>query len=173
MCLAAQPWKLIHMFISFLKAIPDGFEIESQPSEEPIEGQDLQLSCNADNYTYENLQWYRLNLSKLHDEEGNPLVLDCKNVHHYATKMQGDLRFQPDSNDATLLLTIPNISLGEEGDYVCEVQNRKTREKHCHKKYISVQGEGPQGKAGVTEESWCSCCHQLPNPSPGEATQAS
>uniref|UniRef100_A0A8B9TS81 Vascular endothelial growth factor receptor 3 n=1 Tax=Anas platyrhynchos TaxID=8839 RepID=A0A8B9TS81_ANAPL len=129
-----------------------GFEIESQPSEEPIEGQDLQLSCNADNYTYENLQWYRLNLSKLHDEEGNPLVLDCKNVHHYATKMQGELRFQPDSNDATLLLTIPNISLGEEGDYVCEVQNRKTREKHCHKKYISVQAlEIPRLKQNLTD----------------------
>ncbi|XP_034634655.1 vascular endothelial growth factor receptor 3 isoform X3 [Trachemys scripta elegans] len=129
--------RLIYFYVT---TIPDGFEIESQPSEEPIEGQDLRMSCNADNYTYENLQWYRLNLSKLHDEEGNPLVLDCKNVHHYATKMQGELRFEPDSNDAALLLTIPNISLGEEGDYVCEVQNRKTREKHCQKKYISVQG---------------------------------
>uniref|UniRef100_A0A8C4PB06 Vascular endothelial growth factor receptor 3 n=1 Tax=Dromaius novaehollandiae TaxID=8790 RepID=A0A8C4PB06_DRONO len=141
--------RLIYFYVT---TIPDGFEIESQPSEEPIEGQDLQLSCNADNYTYENLQWYRLNLSKLHDEEGNPLVLDCKNVHHYATKMQGELRFQPDSNDATLLLTIPNISLGEEGDYVCEVQNRKTREKHCHKKYISVQAlEIPRLKQNLTD----------------------
>uniref|UniRef100_A0A452J0J7 Vascular endothelial growth factor receptor 3 n=1 Tax=Gopherus agassizii TaxID=38772 RepID=A0A452J0J7_9SAUR len=127
--------RLIYFYVT------NGFEIESQPSEEPIEGQDLRLSCNADNYTYENLQWYRLNLSKLHHEEGNPLILDCKNVHHYATKMQGELHFKPDSNDAALLLTIPNISLREEGDYVCEVQNRKTREKHCHKKYISVQGE--------------------------------
>uniref|UniRef100_A0A8C3KK75 Vascular endothelial growth factor receptor 3 n=1 Tax=Calidris pygmaea TaxID=425635 RepID=A0A8C3KK75_9CHAR len=141
--------RLIYFYVT---TIPDGFEIESQPSEEPIEGQDLQLSCNADNYTYENLQWYRLNLSKLHDEEGNPLVLDCKNVHLYATKMQGELRFQPDSNDATLLLTIPNISLGEEGDYVCEVQNRKTREKHCHKKYISVQAlEIPRLKQNLTD----------------------
>ncbi|XP_068018519.1 vascular endothelial growth factor receptor 3 isoform X2 [Melanerpes formicivorus] len=141
--------RLIYFYVT---TIPDGFEIESQPSEEPIEGQDLQLSCNADNYTYENLQWYRLNLSKLHDEEGNPLVLDCKNVHHYATKMQGELRFKPDSNDATLLLTIPNISLGEEGDYVCEVQNRKTREKHCHKKYISVQAlEIPRLKQNLTD----------------------
>ncbi|KFV72943.1 Vascular endothelial growth factor receptor 3, partial [Struthio camelus australis] len=141
--------RLIYFYVT---TIPDGFEIESQPSEEPMEGQDLQLSCNADNYTYENLQWYRLNLSKLHDEEGNPLVLDCKNVHHYATKMQGELRFQPDSNDATLLLTIPNISLGEEGDYVCEVQNRKTREKHCHKKYISVQAlEIPRLKQNLTD----------------------
>uniref|UniRef100_A0A8C3HAA7 Vascular endothelial growth factor receptor 3 n=1 Tax=Chrysemys picta bellii TaxID=8478 RepID=A0A8C3HAA7_CHRPI len=141
--------RLIYFYVT---TIPDGFEIESQPSEEPIEGQDLRMSCNADNYTYENLQWYRLNLSKLHDEEGNPLVLDCKNVHHYATKMQGELRFEPDSNDAALLLTIPNISLGEEGDYVCEVQNRKTREKHCQKKYISVQAlEVPRLKQNLTD----------------------
>uniref|UniRef100_A0A8C8STW9 Vascular endothelial growth factor receptor 3 n=1 Tax=Pelusios castaneus TaxID=367368 RepID=A0A8C8STW9_9SAUR len=140
--------RLIYFYVT---TIPDGFEIESQPSEEPIEGQDLRLSCNADNYTYENLQWYRLNLSKLHNEEGNPLVLDCKNVHRYATKMLGELHFEPDSNDAALLLTIPNISLGEEGDYVCEVQNRKTREKHCHKKYISVQGEVPRLKQNLTD----------------------
>uniref|UniRef100_A0A8C8SSF0 Vascular endothelial growth factor receptor 3 n=1 Tax=Pelusios castaneus TaxID=367368 RepID=A0A8C8SSF0_9SAUR len=141
--------RLIYFYVT---TIPDGFEIESQPSEEPIEGQDLRLSCNADNYTYENLQWYRLNLSKLHNEEGNPLVLDCKNVHRYATKMLGELHFEPDSNDAALLLTIPNISLGEEGDYVCEVQNRKTREKHCHKKYISVQAlEVPRLKQNLTD----------------------
>uniref|UniRef100_A0A452J0L7 Vascular endothelial growth factor receptor 3 n=1 Tax=Gopherus agassizii TaxID=38772 RepID=A0A452J0L7_9SAUR len=141
--------RLIYFYVT---TIPDGFEIESQPSEEPIEGQDLRLSCNADNYTYENLQWYRLNLSKLHHEEGNPLILDCKNVHHYATKMQGELHFKPDSNDAALLLTIPNISLREEGDYVCEVQNRKTREKHCHKKYISVQAlEVPRLKQNLTD----------------------
>uniref|UniRef100_A0A452J0N8 Vascular endothelial growth factor receptor 3 n=1 Tax=Gopherus agassizii TaxID=38772 RepID=A0A452J0N8_9SAUR len=138
--------RLIYFYVT------NGFEIESQPSEEPIEGQDLRLSCNADNYTYENLQWYRLNLSKLHHEEGNPLILDCKNVHHYATKMQGELHFKPDSNDAALLLTIPNISLREEGDYVCEVQNRKTREKHCHKKYISVQAlEVPRLKQNLTD----------------------
>ncbi|KAH0629830.1 hypothetical protein JD844_012244 [Phrynosoma platyrhinos] len=127
--------RLIYFYVT---TIPDGFEIESQPSEELIEGQDLRLSCNADNYTYENLQWYRLNLSTLHDEEGNPMVLDCKNVHHYATKMQGELHFKHSSNYAALTLTIPSISLEDEGDYVCEVQNRENNEKHCHKRYISV-----------------------------------
>lgn len=69
------------------------------------------------------------------------MVLDCKNVHHYATKMQGELHFKPNSNYAALTLTIPNISLEDEGDYVCEVQNRENSEKHCHKKYISVHGK--------------------------------
>ncbi|KAJ6667882.1 hypothetical protein lerEdw1_016203 [Lerista edwardsae] len=141
--------RLVYFYVT---TIPNGFEIESQPSEEPIEGQDLKLSCNADNYTYENLQWYRLNLSKLHDEEGNPLVLDCKNVHHYATKMQGKLHFKPNSNYAALTLTIPNISLEDEGDYVCEVQNRENSEKHCHKKYISVHAlEVPRLKQNLSD----------------------
>ncbi|XP_053232936.1 vascular endothelial growth factor receptor 3 isoform X2 [Podarcis raffonei] len=140
--------RLIYFYVT---TIPNGFEIESQPSEEPIEGQDLRLSCNADNYTYENLQWYRLNLSTLHDEEGNPLVLDCKNVHHYATKMQGELHFKPNSNYAALTLTIPSISLEDEGDYVCEVQNRENSEKHCHKRYISVHAlEVPRLKQNLS-----------------------
>ncbi|KAM4748526.1 vascular endothelial growth factor receptor 3 [Rhinophrynus dorsalis] len=132
---AGRDERLIYFYVT---TIPDGFRIESQPSEEPIEGQNVSLSCHADNYTYENLQWYRLNLLTLHDAEGNPLVLDCKNVHQYAARLQGTLQHQTGSNSAALVLNIPNISLEEEGDYVCEVQNRKTREKHCQKKYISV-----------------------------------
>ncbi|XP_053574623.1 vascular endothelial growth factor receptor 3 [Bombina bombina] len=132
---AGRDERLIYFYVT---TIPDGFRIEPQPSDEPVEGQNVSLSCHADNYTYENLQWYRLNLLTLHDAEGNPLVLDCKNVHQYAARMQGELQYQPGSNNAALVLNIPNISLEEEGDYVCEVQNRKTREKHCHKKYISV-----------------------------------
>ncbi|XP_018107492.1 vascular endothelial growth factor receptor 3 isoform X1 [Xenopus laevis] len=132
---AGRDERLIYFYVT---TIPDGFRIEPQPSEEPIEGQNVSLSCHADSYTYENLQWYRLNLLTLHDAEGNPLVLDCKNVHQYAARIEGQLQHQPGSNSAALVLNIPNISLEEEGDYVCEVQNRKTREKHCQKKYISV-----------------------------------
>ena len=72
-------------------AIPDGFSIESEPSEEPLEGQTVRLSCRADNYTYEHLHWYRLNLSTLHDAQGNPLLLDCKNVHLFATPLAASL----------------------------------------------------------------------------------
>lgn len=132
---------LLTMTIFFFTAIPDGFRIDPQPSQEPIEGQNLSLSCHADNYTYENLQWYRLNLLTLHDAEGNPLVLECRNVHQYAARMKGEMRQQSGTNTAALVLNIPNISLEDEGDYVCEVQNRKTREKHCQKKYISVLRE--------------------------------
>lgn len=70
-----QDERLIYFYVT---TIPDGFSIESEPSEDPLEGQSVRLSCRADNYTYEHLRWYRLNLSTLHDAQGNPLLLDCK-----------------------------------------------------------------------------------------------
>lgn len=103
----------------------------------------MRLSCQADNYTYEHLRWYRLNLSTLHDAHGNPLLLDCKNVHLFATPLAATLEeAAPGARHATLSLTIPHVTPEHEGDYVCEVQDRHSRDKHCHKKYLSVQGEG-------------------------------
>ncbi|XP_069055619.1 vascular endothelial growth factor receptor 3 isoform X1 [Pleurodeles waltl] len=130
--------RLIYFYVT---TIPDGFRVELHPSEEPVEGQNVSLSCKADNYTYENLQWYRLDLQTLHDAEGNPLVLDCKNVHLHATRLQGELHFDSESNNAALVMNIPAITIEEEGEYVCEMQNRKTREKHCHMKYIAVAAQ--------------------------------
>lgn len=128
-------------------AIPDGFSIEWEPSEEPLEGQAVRLSCRADNYTYEHLRWYRLNLSTLHDAHGNPLLLDCKNVHLFATPLAANLEeAAPGTRHTTLSLTIPHVAPEHEGDYVCEVQDRRSHDKHCHKKYLSVQGEA--GRAG-------------------------
>lgn len=130
-------------------AIPDGFSIESEPSEEPLEGQAVRLSCRADNYTYEHLHWYRLNLSTLHDAQGNPLLLDCKNVHLFATPLAASLEEgAPGEPHATLTLTIPSVAPEHEGDYVCEVQDRRSHDKHCHKKYLSVQGEASRGQRG-------------------------
>lgn len=141
-----------HSGSSFHPAIPDGFSIESEPSEEPLEGQAVRLSCRADNYTYENLRWYRLNLSTLHDAHGNPLLLDCKNVHLFATPLAASLEeAEPGVRHTTLSLTIPHVVPEHEGDYVCEVQDRRSHDKHCHKKYLSVQGEvGRAGRGGLT-----------------------
>ncbi|KAM9311305.1 vascular endothelial growth factor receptor 3 [Gastrophryne carolinensis] len=147
---AGRDERLIYFYVT---TIPEGFHIDPQPSKVPIEGQNLSLSCNADSYTYKNMQWYRLNLHTLHDAEGNPLVLECKNVHQYAAPMKGELQTLPGSNFDSLVLNIPNISLEDEGDYVCEVQNRLTQEKHCQKRYISVLAqEAPQMKFDLTDK---------------------
>ncbi|XP_055286716.1 vascular endothelial growth factor receptor 3 isoform X2 [Moschus berezovskii] len=138
-----QDERLIYFYVA---TIPDGFSIESEPSEEPLEGQAVRLSCRADNYTYEHLRWYRLNLSTLHDAQGNPLLLDCKNVHLFATPLAASLEeVAPGEPHATLTLTIPSVTPEHEGDYVCEVQDRRSHDKHCHKKYLSVQAlEAPR-----------------------------
>uniref|UniRef100_A0A8D2BZ82 Vascular endothelial growth factor receptor 3 n=1 Tax=Sus scrofa TaxID=9823 RepID=A0A8D2BZ82_PIG len=145
-----QDERLIYFYVT---TIPDGFSIESEPSEEPLEGQTVRLSCRADNYTYEHLRWYRLNLSMLHDAHGNPLLLDCKNVHLFATPLAASLEeAAPGVRHATLSLTIPSVALEHEGDYVCEVQDRRSHDKHCHKKYLSVQAlEAPRLTQNLTD----------------------
>ncbi|XP_036170562.1 vascular endothelial growth factor receptor 3 isoform X4 [Myotis myotis] len=145
-----QDERLIYFYVT---TIPDGFSIESEPSEEPLEGQAVRLSCQADNYTYEHLRWYRLNLSTLHDAHGNPLLLDCKNVHLFATPLAATLEeAAPGARHATLSLTIPHVTPEHEGDYVCEVQDRHSQDKHCHKKYLSVQAlEAPRLTQNLTD----------------------
>uniref|UniRef100_A0A4W5KVW8 Ig-like domain-containing protein n=1 Tax=Hucho hucho TaxID=62062 RepID=A0A4W5KVW8_9TELE len=49
--------KLIYFYVT---TIPEGFSVELGPSEEPLEQEEVSLSCIADNYTYEQLTWYRL-----------------------------------------------------------------------------------------------------------------
>uniref|UniRef100_A0A8C0WN73 Vascular endothelial growth factor receptor 3 n=1 Tax=Castor canadensis TaxID=51338 RepID=A0A8C0WN73_CASCN len=145
-----QDERLIYFYVT---TIPDGFSIESEPSEEPLEGQSVRLSCRADNYTYEHLRWYRLNLSTLHDAHGNPLLLDCKNVHLFATPLDASLEeAAPGARHATLSLNIPRVAPEDEGDYVCEVQDRRSQDKHCHKKYLSVQAlEAPRLTQNLTD----------------------
>ncbi|NP_032055.1 vascular endothelial growth factor receptor 3 precursor [Mus musculus] len=145
-----QDERLIYFYVT---TIPDGFSIESEPSEDPLEGQSVRLSCRADNYTYEHLRWYRLNLSTLHDAQGNPLLLDCKNVHLFATPLEANLEeAEPGARHATLSLNIPRVAPEDEGDYVCEVQDRRSQDKHCHKKYLSVQAlEAPRLTQNLTD----------------------
>nr|XP_058139198.1 vascular endothelial growth factor receptor 3 isoform X2 [Dasypus novemcinctus] len=147
---AGQDERLIYFYVT---TIPDGFSIESEPSEDPLEGQAVRLSCRADNYTYEHLRWYRLNLSTLHDAHGNPLLLDCKNVHLFATPLEASLEeAAPGVRHATLSLSIPRVTFEHEGDYVCEVQDRRSQDKHCHKKYLSVQAlEAPRLTQNLTD----------------------
>ncbi|EGW02874.1 Vascular endothelial growth factor receptor 3, partial [Cricetulus griseus] len=116
-------------------------------------GQSVRLSCRADNYTYEHLRWYRLHLSTLHDAQGNPLLLDCKNVHLYATPLEANLEeAEPGARHTTLSLNIPRVAPEHEGDYVCEVQDRRSQDKHCHKKYLSVQAlEAPRLMQNLTD----------------------
>ncbi|XP_058252672.1 vascular endothelial growth factor receptor 3 isoform X2 [Hemibagrus wyckioides] len=127
--------RLIYFYVT---TIPEGFGIEMEPSEEPLELEPVYLKCSADNYTYENLHWYRLDPQAVPPE-------DCKSLHRYAEALGGQLSFHASTNNWELELRIPSVHLQDEGNYVCEVQNRRSGEKHCHRKYVSVKAlEAPR-----------------------------
>ncbi|KAF7707139.1 vascular endothelial growth factor receptor 3 isoform X2 [Silurus meridionalis] len=122
----------------YVTTIPEGFGIDMEPLEELLELKPVNLKCSADNYTYENLRWYRLDPQAVPPE-------DCKSLHQYAEPLVGNLSFDSYTNNWVLELSIPKVHLQDEGNYVCEVQNRQSGDKHCHRKYISVKAlEAPR-----------------------------
>lgn len=125
-----------------IKAIPEGFSVDIEPSENPLEQDEVSLRCSADNYTYEQLEWHRLDPQALQDEQGKPRELDCRNVQKYADGLDGQLSFLEPSNSWVLDFTIPSIQLQDEGHYVCKAQSRRRGETQCLFRYISVKGEG-------------------------------
>ncbi|KAM3867076.1 vascular endothelial growth factor receptor 3 [Diretmus argenteus] len=141
--------RLIYFYVT---TIPEGFRVEVQP-EEPLEQEKVSLYCSADNYTYEQLHWYRLDPQALQDEWGKP-PQDCRSVHLYANTLTGKLSFQETSNSWVLEFTIPSIRLQDEGPYVCEAQSRRNGEKQCLFKYISVKAlEAPRYKRSPTNQT--------------------
>uniref|UniRef100_A0A4W6DEN1 Vascular endothelial growth factor receptor 3 n=1 Tax=Lates calcarifer TaxID=8187 RepID=A0A4W6DEN1_LATCA len=138
----------------YVTTIPEGFSMYVQPSENPLEQEKVSLYCSADNYTYDQLQWYRLDPRALQEEQGKPQELDCRSVHLYANRLDGQLSFQEPSNSWVLDFTIPSIRLQDEGHYVCEAQSRRSREKQCLFRYISVKAlEAPRYKRSLTNQT--------------------
>uniref|UniRef100_A0AAX7UF75 Vascular endothelial growth factor receptor 3 n=1 Tax=Astatotilapia calliptera TaxID=8154 RepID=A0AAX7UF75_ASTCA len=143
--------RLIYFYVT---TIPEGFNVDVQQSEYPLEQEKVSLLCSADNYTYEQLHWYRLDPRALQDEEGKPQELDCKSVHLYAEALRGGLSFQEPSNSWVLDFTINSIQLQDEGHYVCEAQSRRSGEKQCLFRYISVKAlEAPRYKRSLTNQT--------------------
>uniref|UniRef100_A0A8C3A5X3 Vascular endothelial growth factor receptor 3 n=1 Tax=Cyclopterus lumpus TaxID=8103 RepID=A0A8C3A5X3_CYCLU len=153
LCLVRLPNHSTCPLITF-KAIPEGFSVDVQPSDNPLEQEKVSLCCSADNYTYEQLQWYRLDPQALQDEQGKHQELDCRSVHLYAYTLDGQLSFQDLSNSWVLDFTIPSVQLQDEGHYVCEAQSRRSGEKQCLFRYISVKApEAPRYKLSLTNQT--------------------
>lgn len=137
--------RLIYFYVT---TVPEGFSVTVLPSESPEEQDHVSLCCSADNYTYDHLQWYRLHPQAL------PQELDCRSVHLYADTLPGELSFQPVSNSWVLDYTIASAQLRDEGHYVCEAQSRRSGDKQCLFRYISVKAlEAPQYKRSLTNQT--------------------
>ncbi|XP_067373635.1 vascular endothelial growth factor receptor 3 isoform X2 [Channa argus] len=148
---AGKDERLIYFYVT---TIPEGFSLDVQPSENPLEQEKVSLCCSADNYTYDQLQLYRLDHKALQDEQGKPQELDCKSVHLYANALDAELSFQELSNSWILSFTIPLIQLQDEGHYVCEAQSRRSGDKQCLFRYITVKAlEAPRYKRSLTNQT--------------------
>uniref|UniRef100_A0A4W4F6C2 Vascular endothelial growth factor receptor 3 n=1 Tax=Electrophorus electricus TaxID=8005 RepID=A0A4W4F6C2_ELEEL len=132
--------RLIYFYVT-------SFNIEMEPVEEPLELDSVRLKCSADNYTYNNMRWYRLDPQAMPPE-------DCKSLYQYAKVLGGELSFQASRNSWVLELNFTSVQLQDEGNYVCEVQNQRSGEKHCHRKYLSVKAlEAPRYRHNPTNQT--------------------
>lgn len=143
--------RLIYFYVT---TVPEGFSVDVHPTENPLEHEKVSLCCSADNYTYEQLQWYRLDPQALQDQQAKPQELDCSNVHLFARPLVGQPTFQENSNSWVLDYTFESIQLRDEGHYVCKTQSRNSGEKQCLLRYIAVRAlEPPQYKRSLTNQT--------------------
>ncbi|XP_004849899.1 vascular endothelial growth factor receptor 2 [Heterocephalus glaber] len=108
--------------------VTKGPEITLQPTTQPTEQESVSLWCHADRATLESLTWYKVGPQPplVHMEE--QLTPICKNLD--ALWKLNATMFSNSTNDI-LVMEFQNVSLQDQGEYVCSAQDRKTKKKHC------------------------------------------
>ncbi|XP_072352881.1 vascular endothelial growth factor receptor 2 isoform X1 [Scyliorhinus torazame] len=121
--------------------VTKGLEINLQPTDHPIEEDNVSLQCKADRFTYENLKWYKIHPTILQSCRGNLAILPCKDLQRDAEQMTWRMVSGDKTENITIELLFGNISLQDQGVYLCEAQNKKTGERHCMMKTLSVEAQ--------------------------------
>ncbi|XP_010638573.1 vascular endothelial growth factor receptor 2 isoform X1 [Fukomys damarensis] len=108
--------------------VTKGPEITLQPATQPTEQESVSLWCHADRAMLENLTWYKVGPHPplVHTEE--QLTPICKNLD--ALWKLNATMFSNSTNDI-LVMEFQNVSLRDQGEYVCSAQDRKTKKRHC------------------------------------------
>ncbi|ELW69896.1 Vascular endothelial growth factor receptor 2 [Tupaia chinensis] len=112
-----------------------GPEITLQPDAQPTEQESVSLWCTADRTMFENLTWYKLGPQAVPIHEGElptPLCKNLDNLWKPTTNM-----FSNHTNDI-LIMELQNVSLQDQGDYVCFAQDRRTKKRHCVVRQLTV-----------------------------------
>uniref|UniRef100_A0A8C0JJ79 receptor protein-tyrosine kinase n=1 Tax=Canis lupus dingo TaxID=286419 RepID=A0A8C0JJ79_CANLU len=105
----------------------------SQPEQESVS-----LWCTADRTTFENLTWYKSGPQALAVHVGEVPTPVCKNLD--ALWRMNATTFSNGTSDI-LILELQNVSLQDQGDYVCFAQDRKTKKRHCVVRQLTVLGK--------------------------------
>ena len=115
-----------------------GLELTVSPSSEPIEEEPVVLRCKADRLIYRNLAWFRL--SGAFDSESTTSVQPCRSLTLAQLPLsQAALSCLPGAK-LSLELPLASASRHDEGMYVCQVENIKTREKICLLRSLTLRG---------------------------------
>uniref|UniRef100_A0A8C0JKL4 Vascular endothelial growth factor receptor 2 n=1 Tax=Canis lupus dingo TaxID=286419 RepID=A0A8C0JKL4_CANLU len=95
----------------------------------------VSLWCTADRTTFENLTWYKSGPQALAVHVGEVPTPVCKNLD--ALWRMNATTFSNGTSDI-LILELQNVSLQDQGDYVCFAQDRKTKKRHCVVRQLTV-----------------------------------
>uniref|UniRef100_A0A8C5FP43 receptor protein-tyrosine kinase n=1 Tax=Gadus morhua TaxID=8049 RepID=A0A8C5FP43_GADMO len=118
-----------------------GLELTVSPSSEPIEEEPVVLRCKADRLIYRNLAWFRL--SGAFDSESTTSVQPCRSLTLAQLPLsQAALSCLPGAK-LSLELPLASASRHDEGMYVCQVENIKTREKICLLRSLTLRALEP------------------------------
>ncbi|XP_003471712.1 vascular endothelial growth factor receptor 2 [Cavia porcellus] len=115
--------------------VTKGPEITLQPAPQPTEQENVSLWCHADRATFENLTWYKVGPQPPLVHMGEQLTPVCKNLD--ALWKLNATMFSNSTNDV-LVMEFQNVSLQDQGEYVCSAQDRKTKKRHCMVRQLTV-----------------------------------
>ncbi|KPP64900.1 vascular endothelial growth factor receptor 2-like, partial [Scleropages formosus] len=107
-----------------------GLELDILPSKEPIEQDSVVLKCKVDQLLYGNLRWFWLGYNMSHVDDYPP-VQSCRSLALPAEPLPQATLSGPRGTNISLVLSIANVSRQDQGLYVCQVENMKTKEKTC------------------------------------------
>uniref|UniRef100_A0A8C9TKH9 receptor protein-tyrosine kinase n=1 Tax=Scleropages formosus TaxID=113540 RepID=A0A8C9TKH9_SCLFO len=116
-----------------------GLELDILPSKEPIEQDSVVLKCKVDQLLYGNLRWFWLGYNMSHVDDYPP-VQSCRSLALPAEPLPQATLSGPRGTNISLVLSIANVSRQDQGLYVCQVENMKTKEKTCLVNQLILRG---------------------------------
>lgn len=109
------------------------------PSNEPLEEDHVVLRCKADKLIYGNLAWFRV--TNVSDSEQVAAVQPCRSLTLQQRPISQAVMYRVQGTNMTLELSLPNATHQDEGLYACQVVNKKSGEKTCLLRRLTLRGE--------------------------------
>ncbi|XP_063776987.1 vascular endothelial growth factor receptor 2 [Pseudophryne corroboree] len=114
-----------------------GLDISVLPKNKLTEHDNISLRCIADQLTYGNLSWYKLSPS-MSTNWSMPICDSMDTLIH----MDSTTTYIRGLN-VTLELSLRDISMYDQGDYVCVVRDKKTQKRYCLTTRIAIDAQKP------------------------------